>query len=80
MLCIGLGYDPAAEARAQSYGHLRAPLEQRLPLDHVSELRWLYAELIDRVLQLLELLVDYVHDVLLALCGVCHVLVVMVAA
>ena len=78
MFCIGLGHDPATETCAQSYGHLRTPLEQCLAFDHVSELRRLDAKLIDGIFQFLELLINYVHDVLLALCGVCHVLVVMV--
>ena len=80
MFCIGLSHDPAAETRTQSNGHLGAPFEQCLSFDHVPELRRLDAELIYGILQFLELLVDYVHDVLLTLSGVCHVLIVMVTS
>lgn len=80
MLGRGLRNDPTAETSAHREANFGTPLEQGLPFNHVSELNRTNAQLVDGVLELLELLVDQVHDVLLALGCVYEVLVVLILA
>ena len=78
MLGICLCNNPAAEAGAKCKGNFGAPLVESLPLDHVLELEGLNAQLVDWVFKLLELLIDLVHNVLLALSGIGHVMIMIV--
>jgi len=80
VLSICLRYDPAAESLAKGHSHFRTPLVQRLPLDHISELLWRDAQSIDRFLELVKFLINDIHDILLALRGICQMLIVLIAA
>ena len=79
VLSIGLSDYPAAETRAEREGHFGTPLVQRLAFDHVTELVRRDAQLVNRLLQLIKLLVNKVHYVLLRLRGIGQVLVVAIA-
>ena len=80
MLCISLSHHPTAEPCAQCQCDLWAPLIERLTLNHVPELRPLDPQLVDRLFELLKLLINHVHDVLLTLCRINQVLIVLVVA
>ena len=78
MFSIRFCDNPTAEARAKGYSDLGAPLIQGLAFDHVPELLWRDAQLVNRFLELIKFLIDNVHDVLLTLCCVRQVLIMPV--
>jgi len=47
VLGISLCHHPTAEASTQRQADFGTPLEESLAFDHVAELNWLYAQLVD---------------------------------
>lgn len=67
MLGVGFLNYPATEAAIERQCNLRTPLNKLMVLNHATKLDWADAKLVQLVLELFKLLIDDVHDILLAL-------------